>query len=87
MASVRIQHRIDASLKKEVETILKEQGIKPSVAVTLFYTEIKRSGGFPFTPSRVPNKKLKEDIKSAEKGEGSKTYKNAKQLLNHLNKL
>lgn len=87
MSSTRIQHRIDSDLKTRAEMILGEQGIKPSVAITIFYTEIKRKGGFPFLPSSVPNKTLAKDLNNAKKGVGIKTYKNKKDFLASLENL
>lgn len=84
---MRIQHRIDRSLKQKAETILEAQGIKPSQAITIFYTEITRTGGFPFLPSRVPNKKLAKDLRSAQEGKDVKTYKGKKDLFDSLEKL
>ena len=85
--STRIQHRIDSHLKVQAETILEEQGIKPSQAITIFYTEIKRTGGFPFLPTKVPNKKLAKDLVDGKNGVGVKTYKTKKSLFNSLEKL
>lgn len=87
MHSTRIQHRIETNLKNQAEAILEEQGIKPSQAITIFYTEIKRIGGFPFLPSKVPNKKLQKDLEMAEKGIGVKAYKSKKDLFDSLEKL
>ena len=87
MPSTRIQHRINSHLKIEAETILEEQGIRPSQAITIFYTEIKRTGGFPFLPAKVPNKKLRKDLTEADNGVGITTYKNKKDLFNSLKKL
>lgn len=84
MPSTRIQHRIDVNLKEQAELILEEQGIKPSQAITIFYTEIKRTGGFPFLPSKIPNKKLQKDLEAARQGEGVKTYKDKKDLFDSL---
>src|SRR5438045_1474767 len=63
MPSSRLQQRIDPSLRKEAEAILKTQGIKPSQAIILFYTEVTRSRGLPFRPSpvrrsEIPNARL-----------------------------
>ncbi len=87
MPSTRIQHRIDPILKTNAETILEKQGIKPAVAITIFYTEITRTGGFPFLPSKVPNKKLAKDLKEMEQGKNIKRYKNKKDLFTDLEKL
>lgn len=83
----RLQHRIDPNLKEEAELILEEQGIKPAQAITIFYTEITRTGGFPFLPSKVPNKKLANDLEKVKTGKGVKTYKNKKALFDALKKL
>ncbi len=85
--TTRIQHRINPRLKKEAEEILEEQGMKPSQAITIFYMEIKRTGGFPFLPTKVPNKQLKKDLLEAEKDKGLKTYKNKKALFDDLDNL
>lgn len=87
MASIRIQHRIDPNLKAEAEMILAKQGIKASQAITIFYTEIKRTGGFPFLPSKVPNKELQKDLMKGRTGRGVKTYKNKRALFDSLKKL
>lgn len=89
MASGRIQQRIDPSLRKEAEQILQIQGIKPSQAIILFYTEVKRIGGLPFTPSpvqrsEIPNAKLQKDLREAKKGKGVITFKNKKDFFDSL---
>ncbi|TSD00235.1 MAG: Uncharacterized protein Greene101449_253 [Candidatus Peregrinibacteria bacterium Greene1014_49] len=92
MTSGRIQQRIDPSLRKEAEQILQIQGIKPSQAIILFYTEVKRAGGLPFTPSpvqpsEIPNARLQKDIRDAARGKGVKTYKNEKDFFDSLHAL
>lgn len=84
MNSTRIQHRIDLTLKEDAESILEAQGIKPSQAITIFYTEITRTGGFPFLPSKVPNAELAKDLRDTKKGIGVKRYKNKKDLFDSL---
>lgn len=80
MTSGRIQQRIDPALQRDAEAILRVQGIKPSQAVILFYTEVKRVGGLPFQPSpvlptEIPNARLRRDLKEAHKGKGVRAYK------------
>lgn len=92
MASGRIQQRIDPLLRKEAEKILQIQGIKPSQAIILFYTEVKRSGGLPFQPSpvrpsEIPNARLRKELKDAAKGKGVKTFKNEKGFFDSLHAL
>lgn len=85
--ATRMQHRINPKLKKEAENILEEQGIKPAQAITIFYMEIKRTGGFPFLPTKIANKQLKKDLMEAKKGTGVKTYKNKKDMFDELDNL
>lgn len=87
MPSTRIQHRIDTHLKLDAEAVLEKQGIKPAQAITIFYTEIKRTGGFPFMPSKVPNRELIQDLKKVRAKVDIKKYKNKKDLFDSLDKL
>ena len=92
MPSVRIQQRINPSLKRQAEAILEAQGIKPSQAIILFYMEVKRSGGLPFKPTpvqpaEIPNARLRKDLEVAWQGKGIKTYKTKKAFFDSLRKL
>ena len=66
----RISSRIDAELKNKVDSILAQIGIKPSQAITMFYTQIVRQRGIPFE-LKVPNEEtvqaLTEDITKAKR--------------------
>ena len=69
--------------------ILETQGIKPSQAIILFYTEIKRFGGLPFQPtplskSEIPNSKLQKDLRNAQGGKGIQTFKIKKGFFDSL---
>ncbi|MDO8649140.1 MAG: type II toxin-antitoxin system RelB/DinJ family antitoxin [Candidatus Peregrinibacteria bacterium] len=92
MASSRLQHRINPILRRDAEAILQAQGIKPSQAIILFYTEVKRSGGLPFTPSpvqpsEIPNARLRRDLREAKQGRGIRSFKNKKELFKSLRSL
>ena len=92
MTSVRIQQRIDPLLRRDAEMILRTQGIKPSQAIILFYTEVKRSGGLPFTPSpvqpaEIPNARLRNDLQEARQNKGVKTFERKKELFASLDDL
>ncbi|MBL4745908.1 MAG: type II toxin-antitoxin system RelB/DinJ family antitoxin [Flavobacteriaceae bacterium] len=50
----RISSRIDRDLKDESEAILAELGIKPSQAISMFYTQIVRQRGLPLE-LKIPN--------------------------------
>lgn len=92
MASPRIQHRINPSLRRDAEAILRAQGIKPSQAMILFYTEVKRTGGLPFLPSpvqpsEVPNARLRKELSDAARRKGVKTYRSERDLFADLHAL
>lgn len=92
MTSGRIQQRIDPKLRKEAETILKMQGIKPSQAIYLLYMEVKRFGGLPFSPtpvqrSEIPNARLRKAFKDADEGKGVRTYTSKKAFFDSLKRL
>ena len=57
--------RIDSYLKAEGDAILSSLGIKPSQALTMFYTQVVNHKGLPFDV-KIPNeetiKALNEDI-------------------------
>ena len=65
LQEARISSRIDAGLKNEADSILAQLGIKPSQAITMFYTQIVRHRGIPFE-LKLPNaetvRALNEDV-------------------------
>ena len=88
---MRLQQRIDPALRKDAEAILKTQGIKPSQAIILFYTEVTRFGGLPFQPSpvrsEIPNAQLRKDLAEAKAGKGLRTFKTKKAFFDSLHSL
>jgi len=92
LPSDRLQHRIDPLLRHDAEMILTAQGIKPSQAIILFYTEIKRTGGLPFPPSpvqpaEIPNARLRKDLEEARRSKGVKTFTKKKKFFDSLRDL
>ncbi len=49
-----VRARIEPELKFDAEYILRELGISPTEAVTLFYRQVKMRRGLPFTV-KIPN--------------------------------
>lgn len=87
MPTVRLQIRIDSKLKKGAENILEKQGIKPTQAITMFYTEIERIQGFPFLPSKVPNAELAKSLRNARAGKDVIRFKTKKEAFDFLDQL
>lgn len=82
----RISSRIDADLKREADSILAEIGMKPSQAITLFYTQIVRQRGIPLS-LKVPNEALEDAMREARDPEFKKTaprYSSVDEFMNDL---
>jgi DNA-damage-inducible protein J len=82
----RISSRIDADLKTEAEAILEELGVKPSQAITMFYTQIKRQRGLPLD-LKIPNAETIaaiEEVKDPKRRKNLKSFSNVKELMDDL---
>ena len=49
-ATTAVYARIDTGLKESAEGILSQLGITPASAISMFYSQIVRQRGLPFTP-------------------------------------
>ncbi len=71
--------RLDSALKDKAEEILKQLGISPSSAITMFYSEIARSNALPLALRLPPSEEdlspeeleaeLKQRLAKMEQGE------------------
>lgn len=52
--TAQIWVRTDPGLKREAETILYDLGLTPSAAITVFYKQVIRVGGLPFSLMAAP---------------------------------
>jgi addiction module RelB/DinJ family antitoxin len=50
----QIRLRIDRRLSSEAAAVCKRLGITPTAAVSMFFSQMVRSGGLPFRPSEFP---------------------------------
>ena len=78
----RISSRIDPELKRKSEAILAEIGVKPSQAITMFYTQILRQRGLPLElkiPNDVTIAALGEDLTDA------KSYSSSAEMFADIN--
>lgn len=60
-----ITARIDPDLKHDTETILRQLGLTPSQAITLFYRQVTLLEGLPFQVS-LPNATTKRALREAQ---------------------
>lgn len=89
MANVNI--RIDQEIKEKAEAIFKQLGLTPTTAITLFYNQVIRTKSIPFelktkTPNKSTKRALKELSNMEKNPENYKSYKNADELIEDLNK-
>lgn len=66
-ASVRA--RIEPSVKKRAERVLKKVGLSPSEAINVFYHHVAEGCAFPFS-FHIPNEETRKAIIDAHKGKG-----------------
>lgn len=85
-----VQTRVDAETKKEAEAIMKKLGITLGDAVRMFISQIAISKGLPFKPTTEkeynPNARLRKIIDDMEKEIAVKSYNNAKEMFDDLDK-
>ena len=87
-ATVNINFRVDADLKKEAESLFSDLGINMTNAMTMFLKQAVRTQRIPFEISRVPNPETLAAMKEAEliaKDSSVKGYGNVEDLISDLN--
>ena len=78
-----ISARIEDSLKKKAETILKKLGITPSEAITIFYKQVELRQGLPFAV-KIPNKTTMKTFQDSNNGNNLKSFDNLNDLYKDL---
>lgn len=63
-----VRARIEPELKSDAEYILRELGLSPTEAVTLFYRQIKLMRGLPFAV-KIPNEITLKTFEDTDAGE------------------
>ena len=71
-----VRARVEPELKRDAEAVLRKIGLTSSEAITLFLTQVKLTNGLPF-PLRVPNRRTRQAIQEAHKGENVETFGSA----------
>ena len=65
--SANVVARIEPSVKEQAEAILAEMGISPSLGINIFYHQIIKDKGLPFTPTaRAVKPRSLEEMSSEE---------------------
>jgi DNA-damage-inducible protein J len=78
-----ITARVDPDLKQRTELVLRELGLTPTQAITLFYKQVNLHNGLPF-PVNIPNAETRQAIEDAQEGRGVKRFDTVDKLLDDL---
>lgn len=83
MKSAFIRARVEPSLKKSAELVLKQLGVSPSEAVNLFYRQIVLTRGLPLE-IKLPNEETLKTFALTDKGEDLIVCKDAEDMFSRL---
>lgn len=64
-----VRARMEPSVKKKAEIVLRKIGLSPSEAINVFYRRVAREQGIPFSLD-VPNSKTRAAMKEIRNGGG-----------------
>jgi DNA-damage-inducible protein J len=68
-----IRSRVEPELKHAAEAVLKELGLTPTEAITLFYKQVTLHRGLPFAVE-LPNAEIREAMRDALAGRDLKEW-------------
>ena len=71
--SAAIHARIEPSVKKKAEGVLRQLGLSPTEAIRLFYRQICLQGGLPFAVL-IPNEVTAKTLEKSRRGEDVEAF-------------
>ena len=75
--------RLDPTLKQQTEKLLRDMGLTPSQAITLFYKQVSLQHGLPFQVS-LPNDETLQAIDDLKNRRNVKTFSSVSDLAADL---
>ena len=78
-----IRARIEPELKQDVEAIFADLGLNPTIAITLFYTQVNKRRGLPFR-IETPNTTTRKTFEKTDRGEELTFCKDADDMFQKL---
>lgn len=91
--AVKLQVRMDRSLKDEAEAVFAEMGLDTTTAVRIFFTKVAKTRGIPFRFNAEPEFTADQEERILQAWEESKDpanlsgpFSSAKALFKHLDK-
>jgi DNA-damage-inducible protein J len=79
-----VKARIEPELKENAENILRQLGMTPTEAVTIFYQQIKFSRGLPFEV-KIPNEITLQTFRDTDAGKNVIQAQSKEDLFEQLN--
>lgn len=83
-----IQTRIDSTVRKNAESVLKRLGLSMNDAIRIFINQVVEDQGLPFRPSlrsKTPNAETLKAIEDARQGNVSRRFSSVDELMEDLN--
>jgi DNA-damage-inducible protein J len=81
-----VRARVEPSLKRDAEAVLRKVGLTSSEAITLFLTQVKLNKGLPFEIG-VPNAATRRAITAARARKGVETFDSVRTWAENVRKL
>lgn len=81
--SASVSVRMEPSLKRDAEKVLRNLGLPASQAVTLFYRQLVLQKGLPFE-IKIPNPVTRKALEDAVKGQDLTSYSSVDELFEDL---
>lgn len=78
-----ITARVDPELKHDTEQVLKQLGLTPTQAITLFYRQVALQQGLPFLVG-LPNPKTRQALQEAQDRLNLETFNKVEDLFEGL---
>lgn len=80
-----ISIRIEEGTKKKASKVFSKMGMTPSAAINMFFNQVIKEDGLPFTPTNNSKAiRAKWDKEAADTLKNGKSYKNAKEMMDDI---
>ena len=81
------QFRIDRNDKAATYAVFNDLGLTPSMAVRLFFRQVRTTRSIPFPIEHIPNETTIASIRASDAGVGVKTFTVEDDIFSHLDSL
>jgi DNA-damage-inducible protein J len=81
------QFRIDRNDKAATYAVFNDLGLTPSMAVRLFFRQVRTTRAIPFQIEHTPNEMTIASMRASDAGVGVKTFATGDDMFSHLDAL